>query len=367
VIHTRAKVFFLLYLCAIVYLSLYPWEFALHAKATRLFWAPIVGRRQVLDTVLNVFFYIPLGAAGYLSVRRGRSGWLLAVLAGGLLSWMIEWLQLWSPTRYANLTDLASNTAGTMLGASAAYGAIRGKWFAENLAGTGFASRWHLHSRATLFLTAWILWQMFPFIPAISLPRLMGLFTLLAPWSWRTLVEAFLGFLALRFSLGRSPWLWVAFLALFAQAFLLDRSLSLSAVTGAGLAWGGGGLVRGNGLLWLEVLLPGWLIFEELRPFTFVQEPRRFGWAPFESWYEVSAGPYYPVIFGKLFLYLSLIWVLKERRGWRWAIAIPAVVLACGEWMQRYIPGRTPESTDLVLLLAAAVLLALCAKRAGRV
>jgi len=34
-----------------------------------------------------------------------------------------------------------------------------------------------------------------------------------------------------------------------------------------------------------------------------------------------------------------------------------AAIIAIGEWCQRYMPGRTPELTDLVLLAAGAFLL----------
>ena len=53
-------------------------------------------------------------------------------------------------------------------------------------------------------------------------------------------------------------------------------------------------------------------------------------------------------------------WILRQRgASWGWAVGIPAAILAGGEWAQRYIAGRTPESTDLVILAAAAVLLKL--------
>jgi len=52
------------------------------------------------------------------------------------------------------------------------------------------------------------------------------------------------------------------------------------------------------------------------------------------------------------------VWILRESKlRWLWAVAIPAFILAAGEAAQRYLPGRTPESTDLVLLAAGAFLL----------
>jgi len=344
-----------------VYLSLYPGQFLLHAKLNQLFWVPITGRRQVLDATLNVLFYVPLGAAGFLSLRRGWFGCLATIVCGGLVSWLIEWLQLWTPSRVGNITDIVCNSAGTLLGATGTYFTIRSGWGSAGTLEAGPLRQWRLNTTGTLLVGLWILWQMFPFIPALSLIRSTRFVEFIAPWSWQTMVQALLGFSVLRLSVGRSPWLWVAYSALPAQAFLVDRELSLAAMFGAGLGW----VVPTTGARLLSWVLPVYLVFEELQPFKLASKPNAFGWAPFQSWYEMSSGPYYGVIFSKLFLYVAVIWALRERRlGWRWAVGIPAVILAAGEWAQRLIEGRTPESTDLVLLAAGAVLLALCTTRA---
>jgi hypothetical protein len=105
-------------------------------------------------------------------------------------------------------------------------------------------------------------------------------------------------------------------------------------------------------------LLLVWLVFEELRPFQFRSPPQPFSWLPFESWFVGALDSYYGILFGKLFLYTAIIWV-ERRSGIRWVLALftPAAILAAGESAQRYLPGRTPELTDLVLLAAGAVLL----------
>jgi hypothetical protein len=105
-------------------------------------------------------------------------------------------------------------------------------------------------------------------------------------------------------------------------------------------------------------LLLIWLIFEELRPFQFQSPPHPFSWLPFESWFVGALDSYYGILFGKLFLYTGILWV--ERHSgirWIWALFAPAAILAAGESAQRYLPGRTPETTDLVLLASGAVLL----------
>jgi VanZ family protein len=315
-----------------------------------------------MDAALNVLFYVPLGAAGLLSLRRRWLGWSLALVVGCCLSGAVEWIQLWSTTRFGTYTDVFTNSAGTVIGAGVAHAAIRWGWF-PGRAGADPASRWRLDSHAAPLLGSWIVWQMFPFIPAISLPRLLGLPGLIAPWSWTTLVECLLGFAVLRVSMGRTHWLWVAYAALPAQAFLVNRTLSLAAMSGAALGWigteWGQSWVRSK----LGWVLPAWLVIEELRPFVLTQK-QAFVWGPFQTWYDGYAGSYYALVFGKLFLYIAVVWSQRERgAGWARAVAVPAVIVVIGEWAQQYLQGRTPESTELVLVLAAGTLMALCSER----
>lgn len=357
----RARSFFALYLCAVVYLSLYPWDFLLHAKWIGLRWAPLNSRRGLMDATLNVLLYVPLGAAGLLSVRRRWLGWAFALTAGCGLSAVIEWTQLWSTLRYGTYTDLLANSAGVAAGA----------WGAQFVERAGWLQRWHsadadspwriAPSTLPLF-GAWILWQMFPFIPWISLSRLAALADLAAPWSWRTLGECFVGFATLRMALGRSHWLWAAYAALPAQALLMDRTLSPAAMTGAAVGW----LVAQQGIwpkLRHALLLPLWLAYEEFRPFRLGPE-HPIAWIPFGSWYDAPPGNYYAVVFGKLFLYVAIIWTVRLRgSSWLMAVGVPALIAAVGEWAQQYLEGRTPESTEVVLVLAAATLLALFEER----
>jgi hypothetical protein len=106
------------------------------------------------------------------------------------------------------------------------------------------------------------------------------------------------------------------------------------------------------------ILLLLWLAGDELRPFRFQSPPQPFWWLPFRSWFEGAFESYYTAFFGKLFFYTAILWV-ERKTGMRWirALAAPGVILFAGELAQRYLPGRTPESTDLFLLAAGAVLL----------
>jgi hypothetical protein len=111
--------------------------------------------------------------------------------------------------------------------------------------------------------------------------------------------------------------------------------------------------------------LVAWLAVEEFRPFRFAAAPRNtFTWAPFQSWFDSGPEANYPIYFSKAFLYTSVVWALRRcGLGWTAAVLVPAVILMAGESAQRFIDGRTPETTDLLLLAAGALLLSLCERR----
>jgi hypothetical protein len=171
------------------------------------------------------------------------------------------------------------------------------------------------------------------------------------------------GAAALRAVLGPSHWIWVAGALIPAQAFLLDRTFSYAALMGMAAGWllaaGTGNRLRGA----LPWVLPLWLAFEEFRPFALAAQAQPFIWEPFRTWYDVPATSYYAVVFSKLFFYAATVWSLRLRLGWLWAVGIPAAIVGVGEWTQQYLEGRTPESTDVVMLAAGAVLLRLCSRR----
>lgn len=359
--HRAAAVFLGLYVVAVVYLSLFPGEFLDHPRGGGLLWHAISGRRPVLDAVLNTLFYMPLGfsAVFALPLRRSAWRWVAAVLLGAALSYAIEAAQLYSPQRYASWVDFVANTSGTALGATLA-GCLPWKRL-------GSPARWKLSSDGAVLLIFWLLWQTFPMVPATNLVRFSMAWDRLTQPEWPRLemLPVGIGFFVLAWVIGRSLWLAVAFGALIAQGFLVERELSRGALVAAGVAWAAASRLPRPKPAWVAWGLTAWLIFEEFRPFQ-TGADNGFAWAPFGSWYAVAGLSYYPIIFGKLFLYTSVLWWHRTAgRGWAMAIALPAVVLAVGEWAQQYLPGRTPESTDLAVLAAGAVLLALAEKRPG--
>jgi VanZ family protein len=76
------------------------------------------------DLAVNVLAYVPLGYLLALTVSR-RTGKILPSLLGaclaGLISFSMEAVQTWLPSRVPSNLDLVCNTAGAVLGAAAAY------------------------------------------------------------------------------------------------------------------------------------------------------------------------------------------------------------------------------------------------------
>lgn len=297
-INRRAALFFFLYLGAILYLSLYPWRIVANPVPRILVWVPLSSRRTFLDAGLNVVFYIPLGAGAFLSIRKRAIGVIAALSAGIMASFTVEELQLAIPGRFGNLTDLACNTLGTLLGVAAAV-AVTTRPLARRLR--------MFYSPGVLLAALWIVWQAFLFLPRYG-PSI---------------------------DVGHE----------------IAGSLLLALLAGSG---------RINSpkfmlFSWLALI---WLAVDELRPFQFEGPPQRFSWLPFESWFVDAPDSFYGNIFGKLFFDTAILW-MERKAGlrWLWAAALPALILTGGELAQIYLPGRTPETTDLFLLAAGGVML----------
>jgi VanZ family protein len=81
-----------------------------------------VSRSNLLDIISNIFGFAPFGLflAAWLRRRRSFSAplvFVLVVLSGFCLSLAIELIQAYLPPRASSITDLASNTLGTAIGA----------------------------------------------------------------------------------------------------------------------------------------------------------------------------------------------------------------------------------------------------------
>jgi VanZ family protein len=110
------------YVVLVVYSGLSPWSGwrDLGVSPWAFLDAPAPRHLTRFDLIVNVLGYLPLGALGVLALHprlRGLAAVLAATAGGVLLAGAIEALQTYLPTRVSSNIDLATNSAGALLGA----------------------------------------------------------------------------------------------------------------------------------------------------------------------------------------------------------------------------------------------------------
>ena len=349
----------------ILYGSLYPWEF--HARrlgASPLWillhaWPHTFDRYILWDVAVNVALYLPLGIFGFLGVsaRASRAARILAPLALALLlSSCVEMLQLFDDSRMCSASDVASDLAGA--GVGIALGALyRGK-LQRILAGRAAASLLH-PSGALLLLSCWLGYQIFPIFPAWGRTTLIRRLIALGPVGAVSPADTFVVFAeglavaCLMESLLQTETvrpLALLFLAVPCRLIIAGRTLAWSDIAGtvaALVVW-----------LWLPrmyvrraapVLLAGALLLGEIEPFHFAGA-RSFNWVPFRPFFRTAWQDGFVVLFRKSMWYGSVIWLWRAAGcGLSRTTAAVAAALVALEWLQIYLPGRTPDITDAVL------------------
>jgi VanZ family protein len=127
---TLARYLFVAYLLLVVFASLHPFSgwhdrgLSAFAFLTASFNRPV----PAFDLVVNVLGYIPLGFLAVLAAYprlRGVPGFVSGLACSILLTFTLESLQLYLPTRTSSNLDLLANTAGGALGALAAVAATK--------------------------------------------------------------------------------------------------------------------------------------------------------------------------------------------------------------------------------------------------
>ena len=117
-----ARALALTYLLLVVYVGLAPWSGwrDIGVGAFAYLNAPLPRYLTAFDLIVNALGYAPLGALAVLALHphvRGAAALALVTIAGVLLSGAIEALQTFLPSRIASWLDLATNSAGALLGA----------------------------------------------------------------------------------------------------------------------------------------------------------------------------------------------------------------------------------------------------------
>ncbi|MDO3379755.1 VanZ family protein [Geoalkalibacter halelectricus] len=334
------------------------------------------------DLITNFVVYLPFGLLWgglFLASRRWFSAVLLAGLMGAGLSFCLETVQVFLPARVSAVSDLVLNGLGAVAGGGlavllvgrAGWGASlrrfrQEQFFSGSLANIGL-----------LAACFWILSQLSPLVPSLGVSNLRhGLKPLwhslsgqagLVPLQALGYVFSVAGLGAIVLSLGRSRRFVLGFFAmalgmvLLLKVPVLSRQLSLEAVLGCF-----GALVLLFALLHastrtLAFCAAGFLVLgflaESLRPGTSTSL-FAFNWVPFKGHMRNLVGLAGILWSSWIFLGLGFaVRSLSSASNWRpyflWGM-LGVFCLAFGvEWLQRSIPGRSPDMTDVLIALVA--------------
>jgi len=181
----------ILSLIGIAYLTLFPFRFDFASPQSRnsspFFLGPLVKHSDSVQVFLNVLLFVPFGFGFSAHLRkRGVSKGLtlvLALAAGAVTSYAVEFLQFYIPTRNSGWDDITPNTLGAVAGCL-----LFGQWGEMLLTPLSEwesrAETWLSLRRASIFLMAYLGIFIILSIPLQSETRLSN---------WDTAVPMFVG------------------------------------------------------------------------------------------------------------------------------------------------------------------------------
>ena len=364
----------ILIVALIVYGSLYPWQFQFAgAPANPLpvlltSWPSAWGGYALRDAAVNVLLYLPFGAAAMWALSRRMPllmGGLVVLLGAMALSGGMEMLQVYVPGRVCSLFDVLCDTLGAGLGMAVA--------LVYHPAPGGRPRRAAIPAASALLLALFAGYQMYPFFPVLSrtwlrnaVGRLLGADGFSGPEVWCSAAEWLAALVVLKTVLDAVPemplarlWPTLAVLCLPLRVGIATRTLALHEVLGALGGWLAWMLLpRGVRLRAAAGMLAVAIVLRELAPFHLASAPAAFQWIPFWPSLDSERQSALVILARKAFDYGAMVWLLRANGvSWARAGAVVAAALAALEAAQRWLPGRTPETTDAVLTLLLAFIL----------
>ena len=354
----------------IIYGSLYPFAFRPFAgDPLRALLATWSARASRGDLAGNVVLYLPLGFFLSLAARRlGFAGRIaLAAASGTALSIAIEIGQLWTSGRQSALSDVIANAAGAWLGGVAG-AALWRRGNTRRFAIGGFPLY------PAVVAACWLGHRLFPFVPTLDLhkywhalrplvvdpaPAPAAVLRHAAAWlAVALLLEAIAG-------ARRGTWGLLALVpgVLGARVLIAGATLSAGEVAGAVAAlllwtlWLGRARRRE---LAIALLFTASIVMESLAPYRWSAQPHAFTWLPFGGFLRSSVASSVSSFLDKLFHYGALpwLWIGAGLRPGTAAAGAAALVLAL-RLAQMWIPGRSAEISDCLMVLLMAGLLRL--------
>jgi len=358
------KALFIIVTVLITYGSLYPFDFqAMPVAAWQQFlasWRHHVYRGDVLG---NIVLFIPFGYfGGLLNMRRHR-----LMLLALLFAVVLQLLQLYLPSRDANLTDILWNLLGTVIGILIVRAPLlQIHWHGERRNSSTNFLLW--------LLAAWFCYRLTPFVPSLDWQQMKDSLKplLLHPQiSWQGLLHDGIAWATVSCLWGRVGhsrqalrWLLLSIAATFLlEVLVVDNVLSAGNIIGALLGvslwqW----LLRRQmaGTTILALLLAAELLLAGLMPLQWRTHPAVFHWLPFYGFLNGAMMLNIASLFEKIFFYGSLLWLLQQE-GASVRVDLFFTLLLTGviETAQIWLAGHTPEITDPLLVLLLALIMQL--------
>ena len=375
----------LAYAGLIIYGSLYPFTgWTRHAGELFAFLAGGFGRRlHAADALVNVAAYVPLGLLLAHALLRRYSlpvSVALAALAGVALSFAMESLQQFLPSRVASAADLLANGVGGLVGATLAsvvrsevvpipaLARLRRHWVRPG----------RLANLGLWVIAMWVLSQLTPLVPSIDIGELRhGIAPL-----WRTLHHPALfdtgqwgayaldivglAILARTLALPGRPldraFASLVLCVLACKIAVVGRQLSLEAAAGALAGLLAARAIRPQGpraiaAIAATLVACGFAV-DELRVGSSIALSH-FYWIPFDAQLEhplIGIGSILDALWPAAALAYLGRYAVESRLHARIAV-IGGLLLTAGafalEWNQQFLQGRIGDITTVLLMLAA--------------
>jgi VanZ family protein len=324
------------------------------------------------DTIVNLLLYLPLGLLGSMALEKSRSTFiriLWPVCAAAIVSLAVEVTQHALPVRDPSLADWVFNNVSAGLGTlvAALYSALPVQPLSRRL------QRLTIGPAPALLVALWLVAHLAPFVPRLRPGRIEAAIetSLAMPFEAGKMFGFFACYLVLGTLLNallRRPYFWSALLLSFGVSLgarLLFVGQHLSPAEGAALVLS---LVA---IAIMRKINPGrWasqaFLFACLALFMggvwpssqpFVTSAEGILWLPFAELAGVPGDSGALPLLERLFLGIGLAW-LALQGVLRRLPPLPFVILIAisTEFLQQWIPGRLPDTTDIAALLIGAAL-----------
>lgn len=355
-------------LLLVIYGSLFPFHYQHHDPG----WADVSlliqgseERHSLSDLIGNILLFVPYGLLMASPRMSGRAGRGLA--AGAALAVLVQYLQFWFPDRDPSGIDAVINVLGILLGM------WLGHFVSPRLL-QGLASQHQQRPQFALLASGlmllWLVDRWFPLVPTLDVQNFKNGLKPLLDWSELSGLDVlrhlagWLVFLRLaRYSLlqplGISGRLLLCALLVAVEPLFLNNTIGPDNLTGLAIACLLAPWLRSGpaSLAIVMYLLLMTICLTALMPFDF-KWAGGFGWVPFAGSLTGDPLTAVPPMVEKTYWYGSLVFMFRylgvSHRSTCWSVGVLVLGL---ELLQQWLPGRTPEITDPLLVLALAWLM----------